>query len=157
VDCPAGRSLLVDLAERAGHLNFLIRDRDSSFVQASDEAFAGNGLRERVPRLVRPSPAAARWRRRGPGLQLGGPGGAPPGRRRLRGSPLLNPSEHEPRSVPHGGSGLALSGSTFQRGSHLIPPPDGVLSVGGAQGLAGLTGLGPAWRARAALADWSAA
>ena len=63
-----------DLAERAGHLNFLIRDRDSSFVQASYEAFAGNGLRERVPRLVRPSPAAARWRCRGPGLQLGGPG-----------------------------------------------------------------------------------
>jgi transposase InsO family protein len=39
------RNLLMDLGERAGRIKFLIRDRDSKFTPAFDNAFSGNGTR----------------------------------------------------------------------------------------------------------------
>ena len=39
------RNLLMNLGERAGHVKFLIRDRDSKFTTAFDEVLAGNGAR----------------------------------------------------------------------------------------------------------------
>ena len=39
------RNLLMDLGARAGRFKFLIRDRDSKFTPAFDEALAGNGMR----------------------------------------------------------------------------------------------------------------
>jgi putative transposase len=39
------RNLLMDLGGRADQFRFLIRDRDSKFTAASDEVFAGNGMR----------------------------------------------------------------------------------------------------------------
>jgi transposase InsO family protein len=39
------RNLLMDLGERAGGFQFLIRDRDSKFTLAFDEVIAGNGMR----------------------------------------------------------------------------------------------------------------
>jgi putative transposase len=39
------RNLLMDPGERASRFQFLIRDRDSKFTPASDEVFAGNGIR----------------------------------------------------------------------------------------------------------------
>ena len=39
------RNLLMELGDRAGHLKFLIRDRDSKFTCAFNEVFAGNGMR----------------------------------------------------------------------------------------------------------------
>ena len=136
---------------------FLIRDRHSRFVQGSDEAFAGNGLRKRVPRLVRPPPAAARRRRRGPGLRLGGPGGraswsaavrqspAKPARARTaqrparRQRPRAQRRHYPARQPPHP---TARRGS--QRRWRARPGwPYGARAA--------------AWRARAALAGWSAA
>ena len=38
-------TLLMDLGERAGRNEFLIRDRDSKFTAAFDKVFAGNGMR----------------------------------------------------------------------------------------------------------------
>ncbi|HXZ76405.1 MAG TPA: hypothetical protein VEH31_36810, partial [Streptosporangiaceae bacterium] len=39
------RNLLMDLGERAAQFRFLIRDRDSKFTAAFDDALAGNGVR----------------------------------------------------------------------------------------------------------------
>jgi len=39
------RNLLMDLGEYAARFKFLIRDRDSKFTAAFDEALAGNGMR----------------------------------------------------------------------------------------------------------------
>ena len=39
------RNLLMDLSERAGQFQFLIRDRDSKFTAVFDEVFASNGVR----------------------------------------------------------------------------------------------------------------
>jgi putative transposase len=39
------RNLLMDLGERAGQFEFLIRDRDSMFTPVFDDVFAGNGVR----------------------------------------------------------------------------------------------------------------
>ena len=39
------RNLLMDLGERAARFRFFIRDRDSKFTAAFDEALAGNGVR----------------------------------------------------------------------------------------------------------------
>src|SRR5256886_10889408 len=39
------RNLLMELGERAGQFEFLIRDRDSKFTPVFDDVFAGNGVR----------------------------------------------------------------------------------------------------------------
>jgi putative transposase len=39
------RSLIMDLGERAAWFKFLLRDRDTKFMAAFDEVFAGNGTR----------------------------------------------------------------------------------------------------------------
>jgi putative transposase len=39
------RNLLTDLGERAARFRFLVRDRDSKFTAAFDDALAGNGVR----------------------------------------------------------------------------------------------------------------
>jgi putative transposase len=41
----AARNLLMDLGDRATTIKFLLRDRDSRFTKAFDEAFAADGIR----------------------------------------------------------------------------------------------------------------
>jgi len=52
------RNLLMDLGERAGEFEFLIRDRDSKFTTAFDDVFSGNDTR--VIRTPVRSPQAER-------------------------------------------------------------------------------------------------
>jgi putative transposase len=57
------RNLLMDLGERADHLKFLIRDRDSKFTRVFDDVFAGNGMRiiRTPPRSPRANSFAERY------------------------------------------------------------------------------------------------
>jgi putative transposase len=52
------RNLLIDLADRAAHFRFLIRDRDSKFTAAFDAVFAGAD----IPIIRTPAPPPERTR-----------------------------------------------------------------------------------------------
>ncbi len=57
------RNLLMDLGERAGHLKFLIRDRDTKFTMASGRVFTSLGTRVITTpiRSPRANALAERW------------------------------------------------------------------------------------------------
>ena len=57
------RNLLMDLEDRAGCFQFLIRDRDSKFTAAFDAVFAGNGIAAipTPPQSPRSNAFAERW------------------------------------------------------------------------------------------------
>ena len=57
------RNLVMDLGERAGHLKFLIRDRDTKFTMTFDRVFTSLGARViRTPvRSPRANALAERW------------------------------------------------------------------------------------------------
>jgi transposase InsO family protein len=57
------RNLLMDLGERAGHVRFLIRDRDAKYMSVFDEEFTSLGARVvKTPvRAPRANAIAERW------------------------------------------------------------------------------------------------